>query len=417
MSRDKNHIAIIRFLKNELGDLFIGVKKKNLLKEIDEFNKILSRKENAERTSELNLFYNSVKYRRAVESLLTSIKTNLTPKEYSKFVVKFAKYAFEQNEPKLAIDLCYKIITRGFGSSKNLKLRAEAYLILSDSFLNQAYWEESLSYLKLAEIIYKTNNDNLGLFECYNRAGIIDAERGNIKKASKKFEKALKLLKPKKNQDETQKIKVNLGIIYTILDKDDKAEKYLSKSLNHFIEKKDTVNTALAYHNLGMHYYRNGKIDESQKNYNRSLSISTRNNFMMPRCITLISKAQLALSKNSFAAASRFALQGLNLAIKINDQLSQAEFYKINGSLHTVKKNYKLAENNFKISLRINKELNSYLNYSETAIELGKLYAELNDIENAKHYLSLAKLFYEKNNIKRELEIIKKIENNLSTSS
>jgi tetratricopeptide (TPR) repeat protein len=412
MSKDRKHIAIIRFIKNKIGGFFIGDKKNTLLKEIDQFKKILIINQREETDSEINEFYTSIKNRRAIESLLTFINANLTVDEYTKFISKFARYSLELNEPKLAIDLCYKIISPNFGKSKKLKVRAEAYLILSDSFLNQAYWEESLSYLKLAEIIFKSNNDNLGQFECYNRMGIIEAEQGNLKKASNNFEKALNLLKPKKHKDQKQKIKLNLGIIYTMLDKTKKAEKYLIKSLDYFIEKKDRLNVSLAFHNLGMFYYRNENLEDSQKYFNKSLSISSRNNFMMPKCMTLLSKAQLALSKNSIAAASRFALQGLNLAIKINDQLSQAEFYRINGAIQALKKNYKLAEDNLKISLRINNEINSHLNYAETAIELGKLYIELNDSKNAEHYLDSARLFYEKNNIQRELNIIESIKNN-----
>ncbi len=353
-----------------------------------------------------DILYFSLKYRRSFEELITYLEFNLSKTKYLKFLILLAKFSLNNSEVKLAIDICYKIISPGEQRHRKLKYRADAYLILSDSFLDQAYWSESLSYLKLAQLIYQSKNDIKGLAECQNRLGIIHAEQGNIKLASEHFESAIQTLKLSKDSEQISKLKINLGIIYTILGKKNKAESYLNNSLKVFIEKKDKLNVALLHHNLGMLYLRNGNFDESQRSFNRSLSISSRNNFLMSKCITLVSKAQLAISKKSFEAANRFALQGLNLAIKINDRLSQAEFYKIYGIIYRMKKDYKLAESNLLTSLRINKEVNNQLNYSETAIELGNLFVELNDSSKANYYYDLAKVFYKKNGIKRELKYI-----------
>ena len=70
------------------------------------------------------------------------------------------------------------------------------------------------------------------------------------------------------------------------------------------------------------------------------------------------------------------------------------------------KKNYSAAEQNFKTSLRINNEVKNHLNYSETAIELGKLYKLTDEIEKANYYFDLAEKFYRRNKIHKELNTI-----------
>ncbi len=409
MTNNSKYILYLNFFKKELKKYLSDENLEVLIleyKKLEKLNLFDRKSTEVKDAAGKDILYYSLKYRRSFEELITYLEFNLSKTKYLQFLISLARFSLTNSEVKLAIDLCYKIVSPGVKRYKKLKYRAEAYIILSDSFLDQAYWSESLSYLKLAQLIYKSKNDDKGLAECQNRLGIIHAQQGNIKLASEHFESAIKMLKLSNDNEQISKLNINLGIIYTILDKKKKAETYLNNSLKIFIEKKDKLNVALLYHNLGMLYLRNGNLDESQKSFNRSLSISSRNNFLMSKCITLVSKSQLALSKNSLDAANRFAMQGLNLAIKINDRLSQAEFYKIYGIIYRLKKEYKLSESNLLISLRINKEVNNQLNYSETAIELGNLFAELNESSKANYYYDLAKIFYKKNNIKRELKLI-----------
>jgi tetratricopeptide (TPR) repeat protein len=55
-----------------------------------------------------------------------------------------------------------------------------------------------------------------------------------------------------------------------------------------------------------------------------------------------------------------------------------ADIYKIQGIIERNLSNYKLSENYFLTSLRLNQDLSNSLNKAETLYELGKLYVDMN---------------------------------------
>jgi len=68
----------------------------------------------------------------------------------------------------------------------------------------------------------------------------------------------------------------------------------------------------------------------------------------------------------------------MEICSKLNDRLSMADIYKIQRIIERNLSNYKLSENYFLTSLRLNQDLANSLNKAETLYELGKLYIDMN---------------------------------------
>jgi len=71
--------------------------------------------------------------------------------------------------------------------------------------------------------------------------------------------------------------------------------------------------------------------------------------------------------------ADAYTDKAMEIAYKINDTLSIADIYKIKGMIQNNMDNFKLSEEFFENSIRLNKDFESKLNEEESSAELGKL--------------------------------------------
>jgi tetratricopeptide (TPR) repeat protein len=111
-------------------------------------------------------------------------------------------------------------------------------------------------------------------------------------------------------------------------------------------------------------------------------------------------KAVAYSETEKFDLAISFAEKSMEISYQLNDKLSIADLYKIQGIVCRKTKVYDLAEEYFYTSLRINRELDNELNHAETSLELGLLYKEMGDENKSVPYLKDAEKYYKKINSK-----------------
>jgi tetratricopeptide (TPR) repeat protein len=127
-----------------------------------------------------------------------------------------------------------------------------------------------------------------------------------------------------------------------------------------------------------MLYTQKGDYYSALSEFDKSIALSIEMGFLSKLGISYLSKAFILTQLKDYPLASVFANRAIEICSKLNDRLSMADIYKIQGIIERNLSNYKLSENYFLTSLRINKELSNGLNEAETLYELGKLYIDMN---------------------------------------
>jgi len=108
--------------------------------------------------------------------------------------------------------------------------------------------------------------------------------------------------------------------------------------------------------------------------------------------------------------AAIFSEKAMKVCNKVNDRLSIADIYKVEGIIERELGEYKKSDSLLKTSLMMNIELGNKLNEAETSVELGRLYNKLNDEKRSAEYFKRAIAYYKGQGSKK---IVKEIQINI----
>ena len=343
-----------------------------------------------------------------IDLVITFTENKISDRKYLDLLLALGKSCIIHGETDIAKEVLGKILSISKRENNFLNIRGYANLKIAVIESNQANWDTAKLNIRNALKIFSQTKDQIGLAECENLLGTIEAEKGNIKFAKTHFEKAYSNIKNKRKNLVKNKIEVNLGIIYNLLEKYDEAEKYYLKALTAFKNAKEQKRIAEIKHNLGMMYVKMGKYEQAVREFKSSLKISETENFFPIIGITYLGIADAYQLMGNMKNAASSADSGLAMSIKINDRLTIADIYKVKAIIDKKAKRYEAAENYLLTSLRINKELRNELNTAETNYELGLLYNKMNKPSDAKNHFKLALHYYKKYGCKKEITKIKK---------
>ena len=119
-----------------------------------------------------------------------------------------------------------------------------------------------------------------------------------------------------------------------------------------------------------------------------------------------VNKAEIYLQKEELGQSDKYSQNAIELSYLLNDRLSIADVHKIQGVISKKQKNFSLAENYLLTSLRLNRELNEELKTAEINYELGLLYKENGNKDNALAHLTKAFIYYNHNKLKTYTSLI-----------
>ena len=309
-----------------------------------------------------------------IDFIITKAETELTEDKLLSLLSRLGNYFINSGEFTPAVYIFEKLVATSNSKDKLTKTTGDALLSLADIFSRQALWGISLNYINEAYKVYKKLNNNKGCADCENLLGTIHGELGNLSQAYIHFEKSLFFLRNRKNNSIKGKIEINLGIINNIQGNYDLALNYFHKALEKFTALKDTKRVAEIRHNLGMLHSKTHQYQNAIREFNQSISLSEKRKFQSTLSLSYLGKAVIYAIQENYNLSNLFADKALEICHKVNDRLSIADIYKVQGIIHRDTKNYELAENYLLTSLRINKELNNSMNKAETEFELGLLY-------------------------------------------
>jgi tetratricopeptide (TPR) repeat protein len=309
-----------------------------------------------------------------IDLLITYTENKLSRNKLIEFLLILAETIKTCGYYSAAINIFNYLLDVASDEGKSVSIKINVYLAIADIYQKQAYWKESLSFIKKARNAFEELNDRKGIARCENLLGTLYGEQGNLKKALSHFEKSLSFLNTSRDSALVGMLEINLGIINNIQGNSDQSFTYFQRALVKFEQTHTIYRIAELRHNLGMLFSQKGEYDSALTEFDKSISLSIEAGLLSKLGISFLGKAVIFIQLKDYSLAAGFADKAMEICYNLNDRLSMADIYKVKGIIEKFRGNLKLAENYLLTSLRINQELSNALNRAETLSELGFLY-------------------------------------------
>ncbi|MBN1302602.1 MAG: tetratricopeptide repeat protein [Melioribacteraceae bacterium] len=352
--------------------------------------------------SQLEFQVKPAKNRFHIDRTITIAKKKLRSEEYSNLLIKLSELCVTHGMMNFAREIVAKISNE----SRLRNVIAKSLLVNSDIYARRGNWNNSLVEVRKARKIFEEEKDLLGLANCENITGTIYGERGNLIKAKEYFERSLKLAEEVKDKKLTAMLLINLGIIHNIYEDYDAALDHFNDALRKLEEIGDLRRIAEVRHNIGMMYKEQKYYHSALQQFDSAISIAIRNEYHPILAISYISKAEILLGLEEYNFAAAVSEKAMEVAHLLEDKITIAEVYKLQGIINRYLNHYNASENNLLSALRINKKLDIQLNIAECYFELSVLYSELNNTYEEKKNLSMALEYYRKINAQEHIKNI-----------
>ena len=331
-----------------------------------------------------------------INGIVTYVEKKLETEKLLKLLLDLSQIMTFNGEVSIATELCDDVIAKTENEKQFSKYRAEALLSLARISWSQAYWDQSLEYVKESYKIFAAIEDKTGFARCENMLATIFGEKGEVKVALEHLERGLLFLADSNDIALRAMFEVNLGILYNIQGETGKALWNLKNGLVKYEQLNDTRRISRVRHNIGMIYTKLEDYQAAIEEFNKSISISMENGYLSNCAIGYIGKAYIYSKLKNNSLADVFTDKAMEISYKINDTLSIAEVYKIKGMIQSDLENFELSEEMFENSLRLNEDLGSDLNKAESFDELSSLYEKSNQKDKAEKVKQTANQYFEK---------------------
>ncbi|MBD3275762.1 MAG: hypothetical protein GF372_10640 [Candidatus Marinimicrobia bacterium] len=287
--------------------------------------------------------------------------------------------------------------------SDALLKQAEIKMLLGKLSILTSDYEAGTDNYTAAAKIYEQLENYRGIASAYNNLGIISYEQWQTDPGKKYFNKAVDLFERFEDTALKMAIQGNLATVETMRGESQVAAEIYERLLPNIAEENFSHRVHIMT-NMGIAILDAGNITRAEQTLQEAFSLAER--VKEQRMIALIKVwlADIQVLKKKYSEA----LEGLHEAFKVFSSLHYtkglADIYRVFGILHTAQGYTELAEKEFQISLRINREQGSILNLAEVYYSYSKLAENMKDFEKQKEYLENSLLLY------KSMQAVKRIE-------
>ena len=222
----------------------------------------------------------------------------------------------------------YKTILRLTRNSPNLKMIAEAYNDLGDTYRLKHDYKKGLSCLKKALEIRQKLGDPLKMANTLHNMGIVYWIDSQYQQALISFEKALNIYREVGHKTYIASTLNNMGLIFRAQLNYPRAMKYFQEALHITKELGNKEEAARCLNNMGATYFDLGKYEEALKCYLESLKVNTMIKNKKEVVYNLVNLGEAYQKIGDFANALKYSQKGLELASDIDFTQAQGHILK-----------------------------------------------------------------------------------------
>ena len=328
-------------------------------------------------------------------------------------MLNLGKEAYILGEFDLAIEL-FSVIVMKFNKKKGFNdYKANAHLEIAKIYFRRAEWRECDQHLLKASKLFSKENNILGKINCENVHGAMYGEQGELLKAQQSFIKCLELLSNVNDTRLTGYVENNIGIVNYTTEDVNRAMVYFYRAIPRFEQTMDKRRLSETHYNLGMLYAYKKDFIPALHEYDQAIGIAMEINFIHRVGLAFLAKADVIVNMGDYKVAEEYLKKAEEILIKVKDNLSLAEIYRMRGRIQQMKNKYESAEEFYLKSININLEFKNNFNYAETSRDLGELYIKMNNVDKAELYLKIALDYKNSIGARKEVESLREKINSL----
>ncbi len=267
----------------------------------------------------------------------------------------------------------YSLVILNGDESRHKGTVADAYMKRGEVHSRQGRWKESTSDLRHSLRLFRDMREKESAARVENILGANYAEQGRIQQAQKYFGRALEVFEGSRRRDMAATVMMNIGNIHNIAGDPEAALAHYKRAQSHFEAVGEVRRLAELHHNMGMSYLRRNEFQKALPEFDASFNLSAQKEIVGQMGLACLGKAMALYKLQDFPVALTMVNQAIGYCSFCVDRLSLADAYKMKGMIHREMHNDSYAESYLHTSLRLNQELDSFLNMGETFYEIGVL--------------------------------------------
>jgi tetratricopeptide (TPR) repeat protein/DNA-binding MarR family transcriptional regulator len=267
--------------------------------------------------------------------------------------------------------------------------------------------EKALDYFKKCLEISEKEDYPLGIGNGYRGIGRIHWRKSEHDEAIVGFEKSLEISERLGDSKLIASTYIDLGNVYDERYEAEKAIEYYNKSLDILEKIKDTHEIARAYANLAITYKHLEEFDRAIE-YNTKLLVLTENlGDIKASGYGFASVSYCFAKKGDLKKARKYVKKAEKIASIIDSQNIMFDVLKTHALICKHEKKWDEAIDYFRKSIKIVENLRALYYLSDSYFELGILYEEMGDTENAEKNFNIAEGLYDMLGL-RKAELVRK---------
>jgi tetratricopeptide (TPR) repeat protein len=253
---------------------------------------------------------------------------------------------------------------------------AKANITIALIHTDRASFDSASMYFSTAEKIAENYPDNTQLWEVmYNGLGLFHKKQGNNAKALEYYEQINKLGEAA-GKESLAGNQLNIANIYNRMGNRGEAIKYLFKAMPMFESLNNLKGMSYCYNNLGLLLKQQGNLNDAETYLQKSLKLKEDEGDVKGIANSCNELALLFMEKNQLKNAISYVDRTIALSQKLGSHELHATALMNKGKILRIERKYDAAAAEFQKAKLLTENLPNHYLLASLQSEMGKLYAE-----------------------------------------
>jgi len=284
----------------------------------------------------------------------------------------------------------YKTILKLIKSSSNLKMLAETYNDLGETYRLKHDYKKGILSLKKAMKIHQKLDDPIELANTLSYMGLLYWTDSQYENALTSFQKALEIDQRMENKSYMASTLNNMGLVHLSLHQYSPALKYFKDSLSTYRDLDNKEWIARTLNNLGLTHFDLGEYLQAVNFYLESLELNERINNKKEMTFNLENLGEVYRKVGDYENAVKYGQKGLELALEIDFTERVGRIFKELGITYFELGHYQKAHEHFHQAKTIAEKIQDKELQVLVLINLSKLFMTFNHHQRAEGLLEEA---------------------------
>jgi tetratricopeptide (TPR) repeat protein/DNA-binding MarR family transcriptional regulator len=318
---------------------------------------------------------------------------NVEPDLWSELLIVKGKACYMGGEWKKAL-LFFNRSSDMASVIGNHEIRVKATCETGHILEEQNQLDRAMASFKKALELSKKADYPLEMGQAYRGIGRVHWRKSEHKEAIQNYKKCLEISEMVNDLELLASTHIDLGNVYDEMHEREKAIECYNKSIDILKETKNASERARAYGNLAIMYVHLGEFEKAIEYGNQHLELAKKLHDLKIMGYGYAGLSHCYAKINDLENARIYVKKAEDIASKIDNENIMYQVNKTYAQINKHEHNWEKAVNYLKKNIEAVEVLDSFYTLSDSHYELGLLFEEMGDEENAKMHFEIATNLY-----------------------